>query len=585
MKVLLNDGWSLRGFDRETTTAAGTIIPAAALDDDAGWLPAEVPGDVHSTLLRHGLIEDPFYDTNAEKCRWVEEKVWWYRKEFVFDRTLNGDEILELKFHGLDTFATVFLNGEQLGAHANMFTPAVFEVTKKVKPGRNLLLVRFDPVVALTENQDYSRMWYSYNRNRVWVRKCQMNFRWDWCPRLITAGLWKDVELQVYKQARIESVFFYTENISENRDRAAVGVTVETVAEKGLDLKLELTLAWAEETVIQKRVACRDRCTTVKMAVDHPRLWWTHDLGAPNLYRLTVRLKADEEVLDTYTTEVGIRTITVKQKDDTGANRFTFVLNGVELFAKGANWVPAHSLPGTIKDETYIRWIATAQNCRMNMLRVWGGGIYEREVFYRECDRRGILVWQDFMFSCSSYPDFDPGFMANVRAEVVHVVKALRSHPSLALWCGNNEIQWLHGQKLAELTDMRLYGERIFHELIPELLGDLDPTRLYWPSSPFGGNDPNSEEEGDKHNWQVWAGQVYPHRYGEPVRIDNTPAGTSFKNYTRDLGKFISEFGIQAAPVRRTLQSCLPPAALSPDSFSLRYRNKDKHPDRGKLLM
>ena len=189
------------------------------------------------------------------------------------------------------------------------------------------------------------------------------------------------------------------------------------------------------------------------------------------------------------------------------------------------------------------------------------------------------------MFACSSYPDFDADFMNNVRAEIIHVVRSLRNHPSLAIWCGNNEIQWIHGQKLPDLRDMRLYGEKIFHDLMPELLAEMDPTRLYWPSSPFGGNDPNSDAEGDKHNWQVWAGQIYPHRHGEKVLLDNSPTGVSFKHYAADRGKFISEFGLQAAPALPTLQSCLPESELYWGSFGLRYRNKDKRPNRGLLLM
>ena len=209
--------------------------------------------------------------------------------------------------------------------------------------------------------------------------------------------------------------------------------------------------------------------------------------------------------------------------DSKGDNKFTFVLNGVETFSKGSNWIPAHNFIGTIKDETYIKWITMAKECNMNMLRVWGGGIYEKDIFYAECDKQGLLIWQDFMFTCSSYPDFDDAFMSNVKDEITHVVKRLRNFVSIAIWCGNNEIQWIHAQKELELTDQRLYGLKIYEELMPKVLSNLDPSRLYWPSSPFGGSDPNSDNVGDKHNWQVWAGQIYPQVKGEGVKVDNTP--------------------------------------------------------------
>lgn len=585
MQILLNDGWQIQGCERNS--AADQI----GLTDRSGeWLDAEVPGDVHSTLLRHGRIADPFYDTHVEECRWVEDMAWWYRKEFHFERQLASDQFCELRFEGLDTYATVYLNGAEIGRHANMFTAAVFEVTGLLRQGRNRLAVRFDAVMAVTAAMDDRGMWFSYSPNRVWVRKAQMSFRWDWGPRLITVGIWKDVALHIYETAKIDSVFFYTAVIRDNvaelvlEIEAAPGRAARRPEAK-LAAAVSLDAPGMNEGGRRESAPLENGRASMRLRITNPRLWWTHDLGEPALYDLTVTLLDDATALDVHRAQVGIRTLEVLQRAETGESRFTFVLNGVPIFAKGANWIPAHSLIGTIREKTYREWIVRARECRMNMLRVWGGGIYEKEWFYRECDRQGILIWQDFMFACSSYPDFDPEFMANVREEVVNAVRTLRNHPSLALWCGNNEIQWIHGQKLPDLRDLRLYGAKIYHEMMPELLAGLDPTRLYWPSSPFGGNDPNSDAAGDKHNWQVWAGQIYPHLHGERVITANTAAGVSFKNYAADQGKFISEFGLQAAPALRTLQSCLPKEELRWGSFGLRYRNKDKRPNRGLLLM
>ncbi|TCL61943.1 beta-mannosidase [Hydrogenispora ethanolica] len=579
MKILLNEGWQLQGCDRHSKADE-----AARSGQWSGeWLDAAVPGDVHSTLLRHGRIADPFYSTNVEKCRWIEDKVWWYRMEFSFDRPLADGAICELCFDGLDTFATVYLNDRELGSHENMFTPAVFDVTGRLRPGLNRLAVRFDSTIAATAGKDYEKMWYSYSPNRAWVRKAQMNFRWDWGPRLITAGIWRDVALNVYQTAKIDSVFAHTAALREDAADLQLEIAA-TVWRPEAGLHAEITLSRPGQRLTDT-VALREGRAALRLTVPEPKLWWTHDLGEPALYDLTVLLKDGATMVDSYSTPIGIRTLTVQQRTEDGQKRFTFVLNGVPTFAKGANWIPAHSFIGAIGEDAYRQWIAIAKEGRMNMLRVWGGGIYEKEWFYRECDRQGIMVWQDFMFACSSYPDFDPEFMANVREEVRYAVTALRNHPSLAIWCGNNEIQWIHGQKLSDLQDLRLYGEKIYHDLMPELLAELDPTRLYWPSSPFGGNDPNSDDEGDKHNWQVWAGQVYPHRHGEKLVVDNTPAGISFKKFAQDYGKFVSEFGIHAAPVLRTLQECLPQEELYWGSFGLRYRNKDKRPNRGFLMM
>ncbi len=580
MKIFLNEGWQLCSCERNSDRDVISQIETA----DNEWIDTNVPGDVHSTLLKKGWIKDPFYSTHVEKCRWIEEKVWWYRKDFDFNQPVEMGGLCELKLNGLDTFATVYLNGLKLGSHENMFTPAVFDVTDQLRTGRNNLMIRFDSVMAVTAEKDYRGMWYSYSPNRVWARKAQMNFRWDWGPRIITAGIWKDVELSIYHIARIDNVFANTETLREGLAELLIELET-TVFHPGVSPTVEASLTLGDQSFTENAILPVSGRVTLKIGIDQPKLWWTHDLGEPVLYDLTVTLRDDSKILDTYHNKMGIRRLEVQQYTEQGEKRFTFLLNGIPIFAKGANWIPAHSFVGSIEDQSYRGWIDIAKEGRMNMLRVWGGGIYEKEALYQACDCQGLLVWQDFMFACSSYPDFDKEFMDNVREEIIYTVKSLRNHPSLAIWCGNNEIQWIHGQKLADLKDLRLYGEKIYHDMMPKLLEELDPSRLYWPSSPFGGNDPNSDEEGDKHNWQVWAGQIYPHLHGERVIVDNTPSGISFKNYARDRGKFISEFGIQAAPVLQTLESCLPEEELFWGSFEMRYRNKDKRPNRGLLMM
>jgi beta-mannosidase len=244
------------------------------------------------------------------------------------------------------------------------------------------------------------------------------------------------------------------------------------------------------------------------------------------------------------------------------------------------------SFIGAAPDSRYVYLLRLAREANMNMLRVWGGGIYEKDIFYRECDRQGILVWQDFMFACALYPDFNHNFMANVREEIIQVVKRLRNYACIALWCGNNENDWIYEQmQAAEEIATPFYGEKIYHELIPQILAELDPTRLYWPSSPYGGNDHNSAEEGDRHNWQVWHGNVEPRKFGEIPRVDYSVEGVSFKNFKKDTAKFISEFGMHAAANRYTLERNIPQGKFFWGSDEMAYRNKDYHHQKGILLM
>lgn len=577
----LNDGWKLKGFDLGSFQAAQTVQPEY---DDSDWIPADVPGDVHSALLRQGMIKDPYYSTQDNECRWIERKVWWYRKRFDYEPSTAGGR-QQLRFEGLDTLAEVFLNGESIGFSDNMFVPAVYDVTGKLKAGSNMLAVRFDSVVKYAESKDVSKFWAKVNYERIWVRKCASNYSWDWAPRMITVGIWKDVLLEQVEIARLDTVFFKT--ISANEKSAEIEIEVEVEASsRQMDRLLEATARIGDtDTALDIRIPLADGRGSARVTVENPKLWWTYDHGNPHLYDLEVVLTAGGEQVDFVRKQVGIRTIEVKQRDGEGNSRFTFVLNGKEIYVKGANWVPADCLIAGIEAQRYIELIELARGAHMNMLRVWGGGIYESPAFYNECSRQGLLVWQDFMFCCSELPDYDQAFMANVRREIEYNVKALRNHPCIAIWVGNNENQAIHSEKMYDRSDYRFYGEKIFHDLMPEMLERLDPTRLYWPSSPWGGNDPNSFDEGDSHNWAVWHGDVYPRRYGEKGAQDLSPSGISYRKYAEDTTKFASEFGIHGSAGKETLRRNVPESELYYGSFEMDYRNKDYEPEKGVMML
>jgi len=580
--AMMERDWRLRGYDSKDDIVA-TVHDAGF--DDVDWMAAAVPGDVHSTLLAHGAIADPYYSTNDQLCRWVEQKIWVYRTMFDAPDDCGGNARVFLRFAGLDTLAEVFVNGVSVAVSNNMFVPLEVELRGILKERGNTIVVRFDSAVEYAKDKDVSRFWSKVNYERIWLRKCASNFSWDWGPRLVTAGIWKVVSLQVVRAARIDHLVFRT--LSIGQDEAEVEALAEV---SSFDADTPLTAAFVlrgpgEPLFAEAKVS--EGRAVVRFRVSGPQLWWTFDHGTPYLYALEARLRneADGCVIDKAEEQVGIRTIEVKQRAENGEPRFTFVLNGRELYAKGANWIPAHNFVGAIADERYADLIALSRDANMNMLRVWGGGVYEKAAFYRECSWQGLLVWQDFMFSCSELPDYDADFMASVQMEVLASVKSLRNYPCIALWCGNNENQAIHSEKMYDRSDYRFYGEKIFHDLIPGLLAQLDTTRPYWPSSPWGGNDPNSYDEGDTHNWAVWHGDLYPRRYGEKPRSDVSPYGISYRRYAEDTSKFSSEFGIHGSTVKETLRRNMPAEELYYGSFELDYRNKDFEPEKATITM
>jgi len=583
--IILNlDGrWKLRDFMPGQGLAAGAHLPDY---DDTSWHPASVPGDVHTALVEIKRLSSPFYNMNVETCQWVECQEWWYRT--TFEASLaedNAETRYLLTFDGLDTLATVYLNGTEIGSHRNMFIAATFEVAENLRLGeRNTLAVRFEPVVASVGEREIEGQW-GHNPERAWVRKAQCNFGWDWAPRLVSVGLWQGVTLRRYVGARLGGVFFKTTVISPQAAEATVVVEAERWADVP-DLEAQITLSRGEQRLTDQAPLVNGRAEAA-FTIPDPALWWTHDLGEPALYELEVALQAGGKTLDTHCEQVGIRTIQVDQSPDPeepGTKFLTFVLNGVKLFAKGANWIPADSFVAQVDEARYRDLLELAVEANMNMLRVWGGGIYEKDIFYRLCDELGILIWQDFMFACALYPDH-VSFRAEVEREAEAVVRRLRNHSCLALWCGNNENDWISDMLNWQRSGRDFPGRRIYHELLPPIVERLDGTRLYWPSSPYGGNDHNDEREGDRHNWQVWHGSVFPRRFGEELKRDLSPEGISYRHYAEDPARFISEFGMHAAPVLETLRRNVPAIALRLGSPELLYRNKDEPKGKGDLLM
>jgi beta-mannosidase len=561
--------WELLDFDPGQGEATSTA---------EGWMPVPAPGDAYLALIEAGRLDHPFRGRNEDAAAWVRDREWWQRTTFVAPSRAEG-EVTELVFDGLDTFASIYLDGVLLGRTDNMFRRYAFDIGDRIKPGEtHAIAIRFDPP-ALAVVDRLLPVWTAFTdrvsrSKRNQIRKAQFGWGWDWGPDLPTVGVWQAARIETRARPQIEGVRFDT--LSASAETARVRITVETPADAAL--VVEVTLTDPDGAMVFNRTT-QPGDASGALEIERPRLWWTADLGEQPLYDLTVRLFDGDRLLDEIRRDVGIRTIALDETpdpDEPGTTFFRFVLNGAPVFAKGACWVPTTSFVGDVASEPYDRLLEQAVGANMNMIRVWGGGIYEPDAFYDLCDRKGLLVWQDFMFACAHYPE-DGEFAASVKVEVEEQVRRLRHHACLALWCGNNESQAMNRINTDKGGDpVRLSGTALYDDLIPEVLGRLDPEALYRPGSPWGGSNPNTMRAGDVHNWTVWHGlpPIPDDTMVGPYEV--TPEGIAYTRYAEDQSRFVSEFGIQSAPALATLKRWMDPADLKPDSPGFLARIKDE---------
>jgi beta-mannosidase len=538
------------------------------------WYPASVPGCVHTDLLTNKLIEDPFYRDNEKKLQWIGKTDWEYQTTFNVTTEMLRRTNLELVFEGLDTYANVFLNEEPLISTDNMFRTWRVDAKRFAKPGANTLRIRFrspiNEVLPIMAKMDYELPAGNDQGEKTspHTRKAPYQFGWDWGPRFVTSGIWRPVLLEVWDNARVSDLHILPREV--RADVANVTAEVEVVAGADTDATIVVDNLTDKNIAAQRRVSLTPGTNHVSLniAVPHPALWWPNGLGAHPLYTFKARLLIDGKVVDEATTRTGLRALELRQQRDESGKSFTFVINGVPVFAKGGNWIPADSFPTRITKEKYRELLGSVRDTNMNMLRVWGGGIYESNDFYDLCDEMGILVWQDFMFGCSMYPG-DQAFLDNVRQEAIDNVKRLRNHPSIAIWVGNNEIEsgWFHwGWK--EKLPSKLWDDylKIFYGVLPEVCRSLDPSRSYWPSSPSSNleDDPESQKMGDLHYWQVWH------------------ASAPFTDYEKQSPRFMTEYGFQSFPQIETVSTYTNPADR--DIKSPVMMAHQRHP-RGNLLI
>ncbi|HOW69056.1 MAG TPA: glycoside hydrolase family 2 protein [Phycisphaerae bacterium] len=535
------------------------------------WLTATVPGTVHTDLLANQEIEDPFYRMNELDVRWVEECDWVYRRTFgVPAKVLNASRALFLDCDGLDTFATVRLNGRKVGTTDNMFHGWRFRVDRFLRPGTNTVEVEFaSPWREAQRLAGRSKIQYKsmFFEPRNFIRKAQYSGGWDWGPRLMTSGIWRSVRLLGVESAEIRDLCARTVSLSQKQAVLDVEVEIEAHVAGRAAVKLDLVESGHRVGHALIRAGLRKGVQSLRsrMVVDRPRLWWPAGMGRQDLYQLSAALEVDGVAADTSECRIGLRTVELVRRKDSQGESFGFRVNGRAMFCKGANWIPGDSFLPRFTPDRYRARLTDARDANMNMLRVWGGGIYETPTFFSVCDELGILVWQDFMFSCAEYPE-DKTFQARVRREAEHVIRRLRNHPSLALWCGCNENQWGFDEWWPPRPAR--FGAVYYDKILPAACAKFDPSRPYWPGSPYGGSRANDPSVGDRHEWSVYIFWQNPEKYHD------------------SKARFVSEFGFQSMPAAKTVREFTASEDRHLFSRVIDHHNKceDGHPRNMKFL-
>ena len=523
---------------------------------DTLWSDAKVPGTIHQDLLNHNRIPNPFYGMNEEAVQWVENEDWMYRTSFVVtEEQLNRDAAV-LELDGLDTYADVFLNGALILRSDNMFVGHKVPVKSVLRKGENRLLIRFRSAVkeALpqweTNGFDYpADNDHSSKRVSIYTRKAPYSYGWDWGIRLATCGIWRPVRLVFSDVARIEDYYVRQASVSASKADVDNRLEITNVTSRPVSALLKVAYHYSANDTkeVQKQIGLRPGENTVSLPVmiDNPHLWMPNGWGEPSLYKFTASVSVDGVEVASQERQVGLRSIRVVMEDDEHGKSFYFEVNGHPMFAKGANFIPDDALLPNVTTERYKRIFEDVKAANMNMLRVWGGGIYEDDKFYDEADRNGILIWQDFLFACTTYPH-DPLFLKRVEAEAEYNIKRLRGHASLAMWCGNNEIYegvrywgWKNKYTAEAFAEMNCGYDVLFRQLLPDMVKRFDSDRFYMHGSPYEANwgRPESWKIADSHNWGTWYGRK------------------PFESFDSEIPRFMSEYGFQAFPEMKTIRT------------------------------
>jgi beta-mannosidase len=517
--LILKDNWTFSNADRTLK------------------LDAQVPGYVHMDLERNKMLPPLFSAGFESAAADANLESWIYELEFELSSDLVERNFIELYFGGIDTYASIFLNESWVANSGNMFVPIKIDVSGKLKSGKNKLSVRLLSSVAISEKSYQIQADSLPGGHRVMSRKAQYMFGWDWAPAIPSAGIWQEVYLFFHSDIRTE-----LQNLScvPNEDFSKATITGSLNIRSNLSETYILSIRANNQLLAQKELNLKNGTHEYEFTGEilNPKLWWTAPLGEPYLYDLSLVIvnKKGEEIWR-QNKRIGVRRIQLHTEKDSLGNAFYFSLNDKPIYIKGANWVPFHFFPSETDSAKYRNLLTLAKSSHFNMLRVWGGGFYEKEIFYELCDELGILIWQDFMFACGMYPGDRP-FLKEIKKEAEYQVQRLSLHPCIALWCGNNEVAegwenwgWKQGRSAQQILQIEQDYHSIFKSLLPDIVNKFHPTISYHESSPeYGRGNPLYLKKGDAHDWFVWH-DMYP-----------------FSHFTENIPRFMSEFGFQSYP-------------------------------------
>ncbi|KEF60400.1 uncharacterized protein A1O9_01960 [Exophiala aquamarina CBS 119918] len=565
----LATGWRWR-LSNSNGNANADAVPTLK-----NWSPTTTfPSVIQMELLAQGVVPNPSVGENERHIQWVSEADWEYSCSFQTPEGVEKATFTDLVFEGLDTFATVTLNDEEILKSDNMFVPYRRDIKLYLKPAgqHNTLAVVFESplkVGTALEKQFGERISLVRDKRRNHIRKAQCHWGWDWGPIMMTAGPWMPIYLDIY-DARVDNVYVVS-NLTSNHSNADLSIDIQAAGSSAMTAKVTV-LDQDQQEVHRNVIVPLDEVQRglAELSIPNPKLWWTNGLGAQHLYSVVVSLEDNSgSTLDNHTTRFGVRTIRVIQRalEDAPGKTFMFNINGHDIFAQGANWIPADVFIPNISRERYYSWMKLAKYNHANMVRVWGGGIYETDDFFDACDELGILVWHDFAFACGDYP-IHQAFLDNIKLEAEAQTIRLRNRASLAIWAGDNEdfliADWLkveydYTDIKGPFEDTKFPQRKIYLQLLPEICEKFSPNTQYWPSSPWGeGENSFDSTFGDIHQWAVWH------------------ADKPYQNYKDLSGRFVSEFGMHGYPIQRTVLAFAPEAKdRFPQSRIMDCHNKD----------
>ena len=571
-QVPLNSGWSVRQLPDDGMAESQNSVPP---DLDGGWFPATVPGDVHLDLLKSGKIPDPFYRDNEAKLQWIEKAGWEYKTSINATAATLAREHVELVFEGLDTACTIFLNGQRIASPDSMFQEWRLDVKSRLHAGANDLQIVFPAPMKAAEAVAEKDPWHSrtHTDSKGYIRKAVYEFGWDWGPRFGTSGIYRPAYLEVWDSARVENVFVEQEGVTTAAAHLDVHADVLASKETKANVSISYGLG-SEELHADRAVTLAPGSNRISFPIEiaHPQLWYPSGYGAQPIYHFHISVKEDGRELDDRNAKTGLRSVVLHRELDKWGRSFGFIVNGIPVFAKGAAVIPFDSFPSRVTNEKYHRILQSAKDANMNMVRLWGGGYYETEEFYDQCDELGLMVWHDLMFGNNWQPGtYD--FKQNIEREAEYEITRLRNHPSIVLWSGNNETEelreWNGNGQLPPKVHERIWEDYLteFSGILARTAARLDPQTPYWPSSPSADYEELTDayQSGDNHDWTVWHGNA------------------DFEEYEKRPWRFVSEFGFQSFPEMKTIESFTLPEDRA-DIFTPVMKAHQKNGDGNRLI-